>query len=117
MSRPREALAALLLVGTAFACEPRPKSQLAIGAGVFQRACASCHAVPAGRKAALGFQAAPPDLFDAKLLEHLSDAEIRTVIREGKGQMPPFGRMLSEAEVSAVLAYLRDRARSTPPAR
>lgn len=104
----------LAVLWLASACERPPKTQAEKGAGVFARSCASCHAVSPSAKTGLGFKVAPPDLTDPKLLDRLSDARLRTVIREGKGEMPPFGRMLAEDQVNALLVYLRSRARSTP---
>src|SRR5690606_10964076 len=98
----------------ALACERSPETPLARGARVFQRSCASCHAAAPGRKALLGFKNPPPDLTEPERLSHLSDDEIRRVLREGKGQMPPFGRMLPDEDVSALLVYLRSAARNNP---
>ena len=106
------AFGAVAVVG----CAREPKPALERGAGVFQRSCASCHGVGRGQKAALGFKVTPPDLADPALQKRLSDAEFRRVIREGKGQMPPFGKMLADEEVSDLLVYLRSLARSNPPA-
>lgn len=98
-------------------CAREPKPPLERGAGVFQRSCASCHGVGREQKVALGFKVAPPDLAEPALQARLGDADFRKVIREGKGQMPPFGKMLADEEVSDLLVYLRSLARSTPPAR
>lgn len=64
----------------------------------------------------MGFNVKPPNLGDPELQQRLSDSEIRQVIREGKGQMPPFGKMLTDDEVNDLLLYLRSLARSNPPA-
>lgn len=64
----------------------------------------------------MGFKVKPPNLSDPELQRRLSDTAIRRVIREGKGQMPPFGKMLTDEEVSDLLLYLRSLARSSPPA-
>jgi mono/diheme cytochrome c family protein len=97
-------------------CQQKQKSPLEKGAGTFSRACASCHAVPAGKQTRLGFKTPPPNLADAKLQERLSDEQIRMVIRQGKGQMPPFGKMLPDSEVSDLLVYLRSLPRNKPAA-
>lgn len=102
----------LALVG----CAREPKPPIERGAGVFQRSCASCHGLGREQKVGLGFKVAPPDLAEPALQQRLSDAEIRRVIREGKGQMPPFGKMLADDEVSDLLVYLRSLARSNPAA-
>lgn len=109
-------LPALVLGLGLVGCAREPKPPLERGAGVFQRSCASCHGVGREQKVALGFKVAPPDLAEPALQARLSDADFRRVIREGKGQMPPFGKMLADEEVSDLLVYLRSLARSTPPA-
>ncbi|HEY6728340.1 MAG TPA: cytochrome c [Polyangiaceae bacterium] len=110
-------LFALVAAWGLFGCAREPKPPLERGAGVFQRSCASCHGVGREQKVALGFKVAPPDLAEPALQARLGDADFRRVIREGKGQMPPFGKMLDDAEVSDLLVYLRSLARSTPPGR
>lgn len=97
-------------------CTHSPKPPLERGAGVFQRSCASCHGAGREQKVALGFKVPPPDLTAAALQARLSDADFRRIIREGKGQMPPFGKMLDDDEVTDLLAYLRSLSRSSPPA-
>lgn len=110
-------LCALASCLACFGCAREPKPPLERGAGVFQRSCASCHGVGREQKVALGFKVAPPDLADAALQKRLTDTDFRKVIREGKGQMPPFGKMLDEEEVNDLLGYLRSLARNSPAAR
>src|SRR5690606_32697796 len=97
----------LALAFTGLSCTQKPKTPRERGAGVFNRACASCHAVSAGQRARPGFKVQPPNLADPVLQARLSDADIERVIRTGKGEMPPFGRMLSQDEVDMLLVYLR----------
>ena len=104
--------ATLLVLG----CSRAPKPQVERGAGVFQRACANCHGVGREQSVALGFKVAPPDLTAPALQQRLTDAAFKQVIRAGKGQMPPFGQMLSDEEVNDLLVYLRSHVRSSPPA-
>jgi mono/diheme cytochrome c family protein len=110
-------LTGLCVTLLALGCTREPKPQAERGAGVFQRACASCHGVGRQQKVALGFKVAPPDLLAPELQRRVTDAGFKQVIREGKGQMPPFGQMLADEEVNDLLVYLRNPARSSPPAR
>jgi mono/diheme cytochrome c family protein len=99
------AATALLL---AAGCRSKQKTALERGAGVYTRSCASCHGTP-GRSQGrtLGFEVRPPDLAEPAVQKRLSDSDIRRTVREGKGQMPPFGRMLSATELNQLVEYLR----------
>ena len=97
------ALLALSLV----ACQGKEKSSLERGAGVYARACASCHGSPGMPGRTVGFAVEPPDLSDEGLQRRLSDADLRRTVTQGKGQMPAFGRMLNDEELSQLVVYLR----------
>ena len=79
-----------------------------VGAGknVFLNKCALCHGPDAKGKMmpALG---QVPDLTDAALQARLSDDQIRAIVKQGKGKMPPLGDSLSAKEVMDVAAYVR----------
>lgn len=66
----------------------------ALGATVFARTCAGCHG-PQGGGATGPRIAGRPD----------ADA-VATVVRNGQGQMPPLGAMLSAAEIAAVASHV-----------
>lgn len=74
-----------------------PGSQFAQGRSLFERNCASCHGDDARGDEG-------PDLHNLRL----SDGRIAKRIREGvKGEMPRFGSKLHEADIAAVIVYLR----------
>lgn len=88
---------------------PGSPEELALGAEVFDQSCATCHG-PAAR----GGLAGPP--LTHEIYEGLTDADIRTVIEQGKpptnwpqfeAGMAPVPN-LSASEVDAVIAYVRD---------
>ena len=86
------------------------------GQAVYAAACAGCH-MPDGRGAA-GAAAYPSLAQDARLAAAAYPA---ARILYGKGAMPPFGRTLSDAQVAAVVDYVRTSfgnayAAGTPPA-
>ena len=70
---------------------------------MFGRACASCHGIAPAERGRLGFDPPPPDLSQTRL----DDPQIVDIIRNGKGQMPPFGKMLPQEEVTDLLYYLK----------
>lgn len=88
---------------------PGSPEQLALGEEVYDQSCATCHG-PEAR----GGLAGPP--LTHEVYEDLTDADIRTVIAQGKpptnwpqfeAGMAPVPN-LSEDEVAAVIAHVRD---------
>ena len=68
------------------------------GATVFKANCGSCHTLSAaGTSGAVG-----PNLDNVSL----SASEIESLVRDGRGAMPSFGGKLSDAEITAVAAYV-----------
>ena len=76
------------------------------GAEIFQKRCVACHNKQPGDESPFG----PPNLFSAfRNTPPLSVHDAETIIRNGKGNMPPFGSILSPSEIRSVIAYLRKR--------
>jgi mono/diheme cytochrome c family protein len=68
------------------------------GKSVFTDKCGSCHTLQAaGTNGQVG-----PKLDDTSL----SKADIETTVRDGRGGMPSFRGQLSDAEISAVAAFV-----------
>jgi mono/diheme cytochrome c family protein len=95
-------LVLLVLVG----CSRLEKTAEERGAGVFLRTCSGCHGADGRGSSRPGFKVPPRDLTDPSLKD-LRDAEIEAVIREGKGQMPPFGRLMRPEDLDAVVRFVR----------
>lgn len=71
------------------------------GALVFKKNCFGCHGSTATQAFAVrlsGYLTGPN--------KH-TEAETRSIIRDGKGNMPPFGRRLSRREIDDLVAYMR----------
>lgn len=68
-----------------------------VGAVIYRRNCTSCHG--------LERQGNPP-VYPALTGIQKADAEIRTILRDGKGIMPAFPQ-LSQREINAVITFLR----------
>ena len=98
------AVSLTVLVG--LACEHREKTQLERGAGIFVRTCAGCHGVDGRGGARVGMNPPPRDLSAPAFLEQATPAQMRQVVRLGKGQMPAFAGMMSDADIDAVIAFL-----------
>jgi mono/diheme cytochrome c family protein len=77
-------------------------------AHLFDSTCAICH----GRDGRGGVPAAeglpPPRNFcDAAFQASRSDDDLRKVIREGKGPMPPFAALFDDSQLTLLVAYVR----------
>ena len=107
----RVAFAILVFAEAVSGCQRTPKSPEERGAGIFARSCASCYG-PAGRPSRqLGLPVMPRDLSDARLYQLKSDAELKASIKNGRGAMPAFGALLTDAELELVVAHLHTLAR------
>jgi mono/diheme cytochrome c family protein len=117
-------IVALVLVGTGGSEDPpAPGSpeELALGQEVFERRCATCHG-----EALRGGLAGPPLVHEIYSPDHHPDASVRAAVARGVqphhwefAAMPPIPD-LSDADVEAVIAYIRDVQRQewggdTPP--
>src|SRR5690349_4085449 len=93
------ALSVLLLMDPPAAQAPST-DRMTQGAAVFQKVCSSCHgAGGTGGRAA--------SLVDNRRLRALPPTEIENIIRNGMPNgMPPFGSM-PEADLDAVIAFVR----------
>ena len=71
----------------------------------FQTKCVMCHG-PDGAGSEVGKSMNIPDL-RAAAVQKLPDAELVKTISDGKGGMPPFKSSLSEAQIHALVRYVR----------
>lgn len=81
----------------------------AMGARVYAARCALCHG-PEGRgdgPGAAALNPKPRNYHDKAYMATRTDAELLEVIRNGKGAMPRWSGILSEAEMQAVLKHVR----------
>jgi mono/diheme cytochrome c family protein len=74
--------------------------------------CASCHGKDGSGNTTMGKKLGVKDYHDANVQAAFSDAEAERAIKEGvktngKETMKPFGSKLSEADIKALVAYLR----------
>ncbi len=136
MRRPLVALVvALAVIGTFtgglawLLSDPRPPAGASPGQRLYYAFCAECHGVD-GRgswRAAL-FLLRPGDLTDPAVMRAHSDQYLFDIIKHGgapigRPGMPAFSAQLSDADIEAVVRYIRtlggDRlssaSRSTPP--
>lgn len=131
MRRPLVALVvALAVIGTFtgglawLLSDPRPPTGTSAGQRLYYAYCAECHGVD-GRgswRAAL-FLLRPGDLADAASMRAHSESYLFDIIKHGgapigRPGMPAFGAQLSDADIAAVVEYVRtlnSASRSTRP--
>jgi len=85
------------------------------GKRVFYTQCVWCHAdsTPAGPSNRSNVTPAPPLMNDGATLNQESDATLKNMIALGgsalgkSAMMPPYGRTLSEEEITDLIAYIR----------
>jgi cytochrome c6 len=103
----------LLLCLTAGISLSAAAQQDATGADTFKNRCELCHGAdglgqtPAGK----AFNAA--SLKDPKVTG-MSDAELHAVVKNGKDKMPAFKTQLTDAQIDAVIAYVRKLPSAAP---
>lgn len=119
---PQQAAAHAPVSGASMVIHAMQVSQIAGKdvAGTYAAQCAPCHG--AGGKgdgpAAVAFNPRPADFTDPGLFAGRSDAELVTIIAEGKGGMPPFGSLPSDM-ITALVQYVRglSHTQAVPPGR
>ena len=96
------------VVGLADTAKPVMNAKAKRGSVLFQQNCVSCHNKKPDDTTPFG----PPNLhgiFSAKPLvtPQITPEQAADVIRKGIAPMPAFGSMLSEAQISDLIAYLK----------
>ena len=96
-------LAAALLGASTAAADP----DLAAGAAVWTKRCASCHGADGKGDTKVGKKYKVADLSDPSWPLAWTAPRVRKVIEDGvQGQMPAWKEKLSPAEIEAVTAYV-----------
>ncbi len=96
------------LMGFADTAKPAMSAKAKRGSALFQQNCVSCHNKKPDDTTPFG----PPNLhgiFSSKPLvtPPITPEQAADVIRKGIAPMPAFGSMLSEAQISDLIAYLK----------
>ena len=81
-------------------------------AATWAQNCAACHGKDGSGSTMMGKKLGVKDYRDAKVQAAFSDAEAARAIKEGvktngKETMKPFGSKLSDADIKALVAYVR----------
>lgn len=87
---------------------PNPPDPAA-GKKVFETYCVTCHGTggkgdgPAGK----ALNPPPRDFTNVKMMAGFTDDQLKGIIKNGKGGMPPWGSTLKDEDITNVLSYLR----------
>ena len=89
------------LTSTPHSAAPDP-AKVQAGQALFLNNCLPCHSVNEGQ-VGVG-----PSLYHELAKPHpkKTSEEVHTILKNGKGKMPPFGNRLSEQDVDNLVAYL-----------
>jgi mono/diheme cytochrome c family protein len=100
------AIPIFLLSGILFVVCPVATAQGGSGATIFKSKCQLCHGVGGAGNTTLGKQLQAANL-GSKDVQKKTDAELRKVVHDGNGNMPPFADQLSADEINQVIKFVR----------
>lgn len=121
MIMKRTILAAAIFLGT---LTFSPLAHAVDGDQVFKFYCAQCHGLTGkgdGPNVVEGFPVSPRNFTKAEEMVKLSDADMRNVILDGgpsmskSPMMPPWSQTLSDGEVDALIAKIRELCACSAP--
>jgi mono/diheme cytochrome c family protein len=78
-----------------------------VAAELYAKHCSSCHGGDGRAKTIKGKLKHARNLTDSEWQGKVSDERIFNSIMNGKGNMPAFGKKLSEQEIDSLVAYVR----------
>ena len=80
------------------------------GSSVFQEQCIGCHGPDGRAQTETGKKVGAADL-TSDAIQQQSDSQLSKMVQDGKGKMPAFESKLSNDEIRAVIAYIRELAK------
>ena len=78
------------------------RADVAAAEATYKAKCAACHGADGKGKDALKTQD-----FASAAVQGMSDAELTTIITDGKGKMPAYGKSLKPEQIKDLVAYIR----------
>jgi|ERR1039457_6930093 cytochrome c6 len=76
------------------------------GQEIFQEQCVGCHGPDGHAQTDMGKKVGAADL-TSDAVQHQGDSQLEKVVKNGKKKMPSFGEKLSDDDIHAVIAYVR----------
>ncbi len=80
---------------------------------LFKKDCAMCHGADARGQTPMGKRLNIKDLHSAEVQKQ-TDAELTTIIRDGKAKMPAFKDKLKPEEIRDLVTYIRELGKEAP---
>jgi cytochrome c6 len=109
MKNVRVYFVALGAVAAGILVLPRPAcAQTA--AATYKAKCAGCHGADGKANTGAGKALGAHD-FGSEEVTKMSDADLVTIVTDGKGKMPAYGKNLKEPEIKDLVAYVRELAK------
>lgn len=99
-----ETAASLFVALPLFAADPD-------AAAIYKAKCAMCHAANGSGDTPTGKTMKVRDLRSEEV-QKMKDEDLEKVIESGKGKMPAYKSKLSDAEIDALVKYIRDLAKT-----
>jgi len=100
------------LAGAPAAAQRRTRkggSQTAVDAkSLFNQRCSKCHGSDGRANTVMGEVGIAPNLTDRGWQRRVSDRRLTNSITHGRGGMPAFRNKLSQKEIKALVAYIRE---------
>ena len=95
-------LSIALFLASAFLLTTHAKADAAAAQATYKAKCAGCHGADGKGKDALKTQD-----FASSAVQGMSDADLTTIINDGKGKMPGYAKSLKPDQVKDLVAYIR----------
>ena len=97
----------IALVGLALALAiPTVAFAQGSGADIFKAKCAMCHGADGSASTGMGKTMGLKPLSSPEV-QNMSDADLTALITNGKGKMPAYKGKLSDADIAAVVKYVK----------
>jgi cytochrome c6 len=106
----RTIFSCILAIALLFMMAPQSLFSQSAGDAVYKTKCQVCHAPDGSGDTVMGKKLGAKDLKSAEVQKQ-TDAEITTVIKNGKEKMKGFEGKLSDDEIKSLVAYVRDLAK------
>src|SRR5271170_2561666 len=95
-------MAVAVFLASAFLLGTHAKADTAAAEATYKAKCASCHGADGKGKEALKTQD-----FASAAVQGMSDADLTTIITDGKGKMPGYAKSMKPDQVKDMVAYIR----------